>query len=122
MAKKTGKTQDEISTTNGDRQAKAPRTRARRPTTKTAEKNVETVGGAAESVTAFASGTVGATDYSTHELAHDSSTESETGELATGPSEDQIRFRAYQHFLERGRLHGADFDDWLQAERELRRR
>ena len=35
------------------------------------------------------------------------------------PTPDQIAARAYQLFLQRGRLHGHDMDDWLQAEYEL---
>lgn len=38
------------------------------------------------------------------------------------PSEAQIRLRAYLRYLERGAGHGADFDDWLQAEMELKKR
>ena len=30
--------------------------------------------------------------------------------------------RAYEMYLERGGQHGLDFDDWVRAERELRRR
>ena len=41
---------------------------------------------------------------------------------ATGPSEADIRARAYQRYLERGGHHGTDFEDWLAAERELRAR
>jgi hypothetical protein len=37
------------------------------------------------------------------------------------PTEDDIRARAYQRYLERGGEHGGDFDDWLAAERELRK-
>jgi hypothetical protein len=33
---------------------------------------------------------------------------------------EQIAARAYQLYLERGRTNGHDFDDWLQAEYELR--
>jgi hypothetical protein len=36
------------------------------------------------------------------------------------PSVDDIRRRAYQRYLERGGLHGQHFDDWLEAEKELR--
>jgi len=36
------------------------------------------------------------------------------------PSEDEIRVRAYHRYLERGATDGADFDDWLEAERDLR--
>jgi hypothetical protein len=38
------------------------------------------------------------------------------------PDEHEIRWRAYLRFLARGAVHGADFDDWIQAEMELRRR
>jgi hypothetical protein len=38
------------------------------------------------------------------------------------PSEHDIRLRAYHRYLERGAVDGADFDDWLQAEMELKKR
>ena len=37
-----------------------------------------------------------------------------------GPSDEDIRARAYQRYLERGGSHGTDFEDWLAAERELK--
>lgn len=37
-----------------------------------------------------------------------------------GPTEDEIRERAYHRYLQRGGGHGMDFDDWLAAERELK--
>ena len=39
-----------------------------------------------------------------------------------GPSDEEIRARAYEMYLERGGHHGLDFDDWVRAERELRQR
>lgn len=39
-----------------------------------------------------------------------------------GPSDEDIRMRAYHRYLERGGDHGMDFEDWLAAERELRQR
>jgi DUF2934 family protein len=42
------------------------------------------------------------------------------GLSAGGITEDDIRTRAYHRYLERGGGHGADFDDWLEAERELK--
>jgi hypothetical protein len=36
------------------------------------------------------------------------------------PSVDEIRRRAYERYQERGGNHGRHFDDWLEAERELR--
>jgi Protein of unknown function (DUF2934) len=35
------------------------------------------------------------------------------------PTPEQIAARAYQIYLERGRISGHDMDDWLQAEYEL---
>jgi hypothetical protein len=45
----------------------------------------------------------------------------ETGEIAVGNSarDEQIRFRAFEIYLERGEQQGHGLDDWLQAEREL---
>ena len=39
---------------------------------------------------------------------------------ARAPSDDQIRERAYLRYLERGATAGRDFDDWLEAERDLK--
>jgi hypothetical protein len=39
---------------------------------------------------------------------------------STEPSVDEIRRRAYQRYQERGGNHGRHFDDWLEAEKELR--
>lgn len=36
------------------------------------------------------------------------------------PSEEEIRIRAYHRYLERGGGNGMDFEDWLEAERELK--
>jgi hypothetical protein len=36
-----------------------------------------------------------------------------------GPSQEQIRVRAFELYLERGRQPGHELDDWLQAEFEL---
>jgi hypothetical protein len=40
--------------------------------------------------------------------------------MASEPSEEEIRRRAYQRYLERGSTDGGDFDDWLEAEKELK--
>jgi hypothetical protein len=40
--------------------------------------------------------------------------------MASEPSDEDIRARAYQRYLERGGDHGMDFEDWLTAERELK--
>jgi len=38
----------------------------------------------------------------------------------TGPTYEQIAEAAYQRYLNRGASDGRDFDDWLEAERELK--
>jgi hypothetical protein len=38
---------------------------------------------------------------------------------AARPHDDQIARRAYERFEQRGREHGRDLEDWLEAEREL---
>jgi hypothetical protein len=40
---------------------------------------------------------------------------------ASAPTEDEIRYRAYLRYLERGGSDGDAFDDWLYAERELKK-
>jgi hypothetical protein len=35
------------------------------------------------------------------------------------PAHVEIQLRAYRIHVERGRRHGCDLEDWLQAEREL---
>ena len=38
---------------------------------------------------------------------------------ARHPSEDEIRCRAYEIYVERGGTPGHELDDWIRAEREL---
>jgi hypothetical protein len=44
----------------------------------------------------------------------------ESGPPSPEPSADEIRRRAYERYQERGGNHGRHFDDWLEAEKELR--
>ncbi len=41
------------------------------------------------------------------------------GESPAGDPRDRIAARAYELYLARGGRDGADFDDWIAAEREL---
>lgn len=50
----------------------------------------------------------------------DAADQAERSEPSVFPTEDDIRVRAYHRYLERGAGHGAHFDDWLEAERELK--
>jgi hypothetical protein len=38
------------------------------------------------------------------------------------PSDEEIRIRAYELYLERGGENGNEVDDWLRAEKEYRER
>jgi DUF2934 family protein len=40
--------------------------------------------------------------------------------MGSEPSEHDIRMRAYHRYLERGGGHGMEFQDWVDAERELK--
>ena len=40
--------------------------------------------------------------------------------MASEPDENEIRLRAYHRYLHRGGEHGRHFDDWVEAEQELR--
>jgi hypothetical protein len=48
------------------------------------------------------------------------STQLETGEVSVGNSArtEEIRRRAYEIYLERGKQSGHDVDDWLEAEQD----
>ena len=48
------------------------------------------------------------------------STPSKRGAAATDPTLEEIERRAYDIFLARGDTSGNAFDDWLQAEQELK--
>ncbi len=39
--------------------------------------------------------------------------------LATAPTVEEIRIRAYELYVEHGRIDGQDLEHWLQAEKEL---
>jgi hypothetical protein len=39
--------------------------------------------------------------------------------MASEPSDEDVRMRAYQKFLERGGVHGRDIEDWVDAKAEL---
>lgn len=41
-------------------------------------------------------------------------------EARRSPTYDEIAEAAYRRYLSRGGEHGRDFDDWLEAERELK--
>ncbi|HKD83055.1 MAG TPA: DUF2934 domain-containing protein [Candidatus Angelobacter sp.] len=62
------------------------------------------------------------TPISQGSLAHETNS-SEPNETKSHPAEpmvlEQIRFRAYEIFVERGRLHGFDQEDWARAEAEI---
>jgi len=55
------------------------------------------------------------------QLTSESARDQDEGEPLS-PTDEDIRMRAYHRYLERCAGHGGDFDDWLEAERELKQR
>jgi hypothetical protein len=117
MAKK-GPSDD--NNTPGPARAKAARPRTRRSSSKEVADTVQT--GPVQATPAIDLKTHEGREYPLHEIADDRSMSGPHGDALLHPSEDEIRYRAYQRYIARGGEHGADFDDWLQAEQELRRR
>jgi hypothetical protein len=39
--------------------------------------------------------------------------------MANGIDREKVAQRAYQIYEQRGKRHGSDFNDWVQAEKEL---
>jgi hypothetical protein len=57
----------------------------------------------------------------TARVSHDSGPAAATSPAAAQPSWEDVARRAYEIFLTRGGVDGRDVEDWLAAERELRR-
>jgi hypothetical protein len=55
------------------------------------------------------------------EIQRTSTPRREQTQSASAPSEEEIRYRAYEIFLERGSVPGRELEDWLRAERELKK-
>jgi hypothetical protein len=47
--------------------------------------------------------------------------ETRSDSMGSEPSDEDIRMRAYSRYLERGGGDGQHFEDWLEAERELKK-
>jgi len=88
-----------------------PRTR------RTRTPDTETPAQAADTAIASTTETTNVTDAPDADDASDDFAAADTG---PSPSEEDIRTRAYHRYLERGGGHGQDFNDWVEAERELK--
>ena len=62
----------------------------------------------------------GAEDIGSESPGDRAALDTRSSSMASEPSEEDIRMRAYRRYLERGGGDGRDFDDWLEAERELK--
>jgi len=40
---------------------------------------------------------------------------------SSDPSDEDVRVRAYHRYLDRGAAHGSDLDDWIEAEKDLKK-
>ena len=111
MAKKPPRTEaDDTNTASANREARSSGARTEGGQSAAGERNRTAHGTQAMATEELTPGT----DDTFAALAHDSS------EYA--PTEEEIRYSAYLLYIERGGGHGLDFEDWLQAERELKNR
>ena len=108
MAKKTpGNEANDESATPAAPSPRRPRTSSRRQT-----------GRETATADAIASRTSASSD-----AVESMSPENQVGSDSSGtydPTEDDIRLRAYERYLERGGGQGLEFEDWVEAERELK--
>jgi len=54
------------------------------------------------------------------QLPPDQAADNQSLSMGSEPSEEDIRVRAYQKYLDRGADHGRHLDDWVEAETELK--
>ena len=121
MAKRTPRSQaDDAGATAAPAKSRSTRNRAQNtPTGAGAESVPQAPGETAEA-------TAGGATFASRPEANDqavvdaSLSANRSESMSSEPSEEDIRLRAYQRYVERGGGHGMDFDDWVQAERELR--
>jgi hypothetical protein len=55
------------------------------------------------------------------QLQPDRAADNQSLSMGSEPSEEDIRLRAYQKYLDRGADHGRHLEDWMEAESELRK-
>ena len=114
MAKKSTPRSEAADVTNAETQ---PRTRARSRTTR--EMGPDSTGTDNSATLSDAFSARGDDDEQRPRYEERATSSSSMG---SEPSEEDIRMRAYHRYLERGAGDGMAFEDWLEAERELRDR
>jgi hypothetical protein len=129
MAKRPAKSEADDSGTASPAQPRARRSKASSKTSESAEVaqalggTIDTPPAAEESNTQAARGRADSNrNADTDPGSRPEALTSESVSMGSEPSEEDIRIRAYHRYLERGGVPGYDFDDWLEAERELRER
>lgn len=95
--------------------ARAPRTRAAASTPKSTTRKKSAAKAEADTAAdrADAAGVTGSATITIEQT---------VTRITYSPSYEEIAEAAYHRYLNRGGDHGADFDDWVEAERELRER
>jgi hypothetical protein len=78
------------------------------------------VAGGQDQAAAMSDEFLGEGDMSGEPVQGESQPDLRSNSMGSEPSEEDIRLRAYHRYLERGAGHGRDYDDWLEAERELK--
>ena len=127
MAKRTPRSEAEDTTTTGapTRQQAPPPSQAPSGTERRSRERSERSAAdeRAQETAPEASDTFAARPGAAEANAPDDRSASMSSEEQGGePTEEEIRYRAYLLYIERGAGDGMDFEDWVRAERELRNR
>jgi len=122
MAKRTpNRTQaDDAGTAAGAETARKPRATAAR--TRATRQVAATVAGGQDHAAAMSDEFLGEGQPAGEPVQGEPPRDVQSMSMGSEPSEEDIRLRAYHRYLERGGGHGGDCDDWLEAERELKKR
>ncbi len=121
MAKRTPRSQADDATAPAPVKSRSSRSRSQRPAGDAADANVESSSQASGDTATPGAATFAARPEANDQAVVDASvSENRSTSMASEPSEEDIRLRAYHRYLERGGGHGLDFDDWVEAERELK--
>ena len=109
-------------TTAPDNSTTTPATTRRRSVKKVDTSGAEAAPGPAAAIDGAGEALGTTTTTRTIDAANDMATASPDASATYLPSYEEIAEAAYHRYLSRGGRDGLDFEDWLEAERELRSR
>ena len=124
MAKRTPKPKpDPVASTSDETQRVAPPRKARSASRPARRKVVPAeMAGGQDQAAGMSDQFVGSSNDGAEPVQDEAPESTEAISMSSEPSAEDIRMRAYHRYLERGGGHGMHFEDWLEAERDLKSR